>query len=90
MTTRPDCWSPGSSGSATSGRYLATGDLVACPDLDAALDSYNATGATPYRARPAEQFTRLSGGTDLAGGAVGSACRWRPEPSPFTVIEVPV
>jgi hypothetical protein len=71
------------------GGYLVIGDLVACPDLDAALDSYNATGAAPYRARSAEQFTRLFGGLDLVGGAVGPACRWRPEPSPFPVIEVP-
>jgi hypothetical protein len=72
------------------GGYLVIGDLVACPDLDAALDSYNATGAAPYRARSAGQFTRLFGGLDLAGGAVGPACRWRPEPSPFPVTEVPV
>ena len=71
------------------GGYLVIGDLVAGPDLDAALDSYNATGAAPYRARSAEQFTRLFGGLDLDGGAVGPACRWRPEPSPFTVSEVP-
>jgi hypothetical protein len=71
------------------GGYLVIGDLVADPGLDAALDSYNATGAAPYRARSAEQFTRLLGGLDLDGGAVGPACRWRPEPSPFTVIEVP-
>jgi hypothetical protein len=71
------------------GGYLVIGDLVACPDLDAALESYNATGVAPYRARSAEQFTRLFGGLDLAGGAVGPACRWRPEPSPFPVIEVP-
>ncbi len=72
------------------GGYLVIGDLVAGPDLDAALDSYNATGAAPYRARSAGQFTRLFGGLDLAGGAVGPACRWRPEPSPFPVTEVPV
>jgi hypothetical protein len=71
------------------GGYLVIGDLVACPDLDVALDSYNATGAAPYRARSAEQFTRLFSGLDLAGGAVGPACRWRPEPSPCTVPEVP-
>jgi hypothetical protein len=71
------------------GGYLVIGDLVAGPDLDAALESYNATGAAPYRARSAEQFTRLFGGLDLFGGAVGPACRWRPEPSPFTAIEVP-
>ena len=53
------------------GGYLVIGNLVASPDLDAALDSYNATGAAPYRARSAEQFTRLLGGLDLAGGAVG-------------------
>jgi hypothetical protein len=71
------------------GGYLVIGDLVADPDLDAALDSYNATGAAPYRARSAEQFTRLFSDLDLDGGDVGPACRWRPEPSPFTVTEVP-
>jgi hypothetical protein len=76
-------------GALPPGGYLVIGDLVATPDLDAALDAYNATGAAPYHARSAEQFTRLFGGLDLAAGAVGPACRWRPEPSPFTVIEVP-
>ena len=72
------------------GGYLVIGDLVACQDqdMDAALGSYNATGAVPYRARTAEQFTRLFGGLDLVGGA-GPVCRWRPEPSPFTAMEVP-
>jgi hypothetical protein len=76
-------------GALPAGSYVAIGDLVARPDLDAALGYYNATGAAPYRARSAEQFTRLFGGLDLDGGAVGPACRWRPDPSPFTVIEVP-
>jgi len=40
-------------------------------------------------ARSPEQFTRLFGGLDLVGAAVGRACRWRPEPSPFTIREVP-
>ena len=71
------------------GGYLVIGDLVAAPGLDAALDSYNGAGAAPYHARSPEQFTRLFGGLDLAAGAVGPACRWRPDPSPFTVIEVP-
>jgi S-adenosyl methyltransferase len=72
------------------GGYLAIGDFVARPDLDAALDCYNATGAAPYRARSPGQFTRLFDGLDIAGTAVGPACRWRPEPSPFTVRELPV
>jgi hypothetical protein len=72
-----------------SGGYLAIGDLVARPDLNAALGYYNATGAAPYRARSPEQFTRLFGGLDPVGAAVGRACRWRSEPSPFTVREVP-
>ncbi len=71
------------------GGYLVIGDLVVGPDLDAALDSYNATGAAPYRARSAEQFTRLFGCLDLVGDAVGPACRWRPEHSPFPISEVP-
>jgi hypothetical protein len=72
-----------------SGGYLAVGDLVTSPDLNAALGYYNATGAASYRVRSPRQFTRLFDGLDLAGGAVGPACRWRPEPSPFTVREVP-
>jgi len=69
--------------------YLVVGDLVARPELNAALDCYNATGAAPYRARSPKQFTRLFDGLDLAGAAVGPACRWRPEPSPFTLREMP-
>ena len=71
------------------GGYLVIGDLVATPDLDAAIDAYNATGAAPYHARSAAQFTRLFSGLDLAAGAVGPACQWQPEHSPFSVIEVP-
>jgi hypothetical protein len=71
------------------GGYLAIGDLVTRPDLNAALGYYNATGAASYHARSPVQFTRLFDGLDLAGTAAGPACRWRPEPSPFTVREVP-
>ena len=71
------------------GGYLAIGDLVARPDLNAALGYYNATGAASYRVWSPEQFTRLLDGLDLASGAAGPACRWRPGPSPFAVREVP-
>ena len=70
------------------GGYLVIGDLVTRAGLDAGLDSYNATGAAPYRARSPEQITRMLDGLDLAGAA-GPACRWQPEPSPFTVRETP-
>jgi hypothetical protein len=71
------------------GGYLVIGDLVTSPDLNAALGHYNAIGAAPYRARSPRQFTRLFDGLDLVGGALGPACRWQPEPSPFAVREVP-
>lgn len=71
------------------GGCLAVGDLIAHPDLNTALDWYNATGAAPYRARSPEQFTRLFDGLDIIGPPAGPASQWQPEPSPFTVRDLP-
>jgi hypothetical protein len=72
-----------------SGGYLAIGDLVAQPGLDAALDYYNTTGAAPYRARTPEQFASLFDGLGLPEPGAGPVSRWRPDPSPFAVPELP-
>jgi hypothetical protein len=76
-------------GALPPGSYLAIGDLVTHPGLDAALDYYNATGAAPYRTRSPGQFTRLLDGLELTGPGAGPACRLLPEPSPFAVPETP-
>jgi hypothetical protein len=76
-------------GALPSGGYLAIGDLVAHPALDAALRYYGTTGAAPYRARSPEQLACLFGGLELTAPGVVPVGRWRPEHSPFPSPGVP-
>jgi S-adenosyl methyltransferase len=71
------------------GSYLAIGDLVTHPALDAALEHYNATGAAPYHSRSPEQIARLFGGLELTAPGMVPISRWRPDHSPFPSPEVP-
>jgi hypothetical protein len=73
-----------------AGGYLAIGDLVTHPELDTALGYYNTTGAALYRVRTPEQFACLFDSLELTEPGARAASRWRYEPSPFAVPELPV
>ena len=72
------------------GGYLAICDLTSTdPAQNAALRTYNQTGAAPYRARSPEQLTRLFDGLELTSPGMVPVHLWRPDPSPFPAPEVP-
>jgi len=76
-------------GALPAGGYLAIGDFVRHPELDAALDLYNGTGAAPYLARTPGQLTRFFDGLHLVGPGAGPASRWRPDPGSSAAPGVP-
>jgi hypothetical protein len=63
------------------GSWLVVGDLADLSSgLHAAMASYNATGADPYRLRVPAQLARFLDGLDLAGPALGPGWGTRPGP----------
>jgi hypothetical protein len=63
------------------GSWMAVGDLAdMSPGLRAAMASYNASGADPYRLRSLAQLARFFDGMDLAGPALGPGWGTRPGP----------
>jgi len=71
------------------GSYLAIGDLVTHPALDAAMRHYNSTGAAPYNLRTPQQIGRHLEGLELTPPGIVPVYQWRPEHSPFPSPEVP-
>jgi hypothetical protein len=72
------------------GGYLALNEAIDTdPAQNQALDSYNQTGAIPYRVRSREQIVRFFDGLELVDPGVVPIHEWRPEPSPFSATVVP-
>lgn len=71
------------------GGFLAIGDLVTHPALDAAMARYRATGTAPYYLRSPHQAARLLETLESTAPGVVPVCRWRPEHSPFPAAELP-
>jgi len=67
-----------------SGGYLAIYDSANTGSgLNAALHSYNESGAAPYRVRRVDQIVRFFDGLELVEPGVVPIQQWRPDHSPF-------
>lgn len=73
-----------------SGGYLALYEsLNTDPAQNAALDTYNRTGAVPYRLRRADQIVRFFDGLELVQPGLVPIHEWHPDFSPFPLTPVP-